>query len=119
MAITIGGIAVDTMIMPPHISDKWRARNVEYSLDGSALEDRLGGTKKLIKLPFGVIPQTKWEKLKSVFSQKTINASGYIGGLNITGIYRLVDNELPTPVLYVDTTNEYMCQPFTVTIEEV
>ena len=118
MALTIGGIAVDAMIMPPHISDKWRARGVQYTLDGTALEDRLGGTKKVIRLSFGVIPQTKWESLKSVISQNTISVNGYVGGLNVSGTYRLADDNVPTPVLYVENS-EYMCQPFTITIEEV
>ena len=119
MALTIGTITVDTMIMPPHISDKWRARSVQYTIDGTACEDRLGGTKKIIKLPFSIISQTKWESLKNILSQKTIAANGYVGGLDVSGTYRLADDELPTPILYVGENNEYMCQPFTVTIEEV
>lgn len=119
MAFMLGGTVIDSMIFPPHISDKWRARSVEYSLDGTALEDRLGGTKKVIKLPFGIISQTKWENLKTILSQKTISVSGNIGKLNVGGTYRLADDEVPTPVLYVEKSEEYMCQPFTITIEEV
>lgn len=118
MALTIGGIAVDSMIMPPYIADKYRARSVEYSLNGTALEDRLGGTKKEVKLSFGVISQNQWESLKTVLTQKNISVSGYVGGLNAGGTYRLADDNVPTPVLYVENS-VYMCQPFSVTIEEV
>lgn len=118
MALVIGGITVDNMIMPPQISDTYRARSVVYSLDGTALEDRLGGTKKKLTLPFGTISQSQWEALKTVLSQKNITVSGYLGSLNVGGTYRLADDEIPTPVLYVKN-NTYMCKPFTVTIEEV
>lgn len=118
MSLMLEGNALDSLIMPPHISDKWRSRGVEYTLDGTALEDRLGGTKKVIKLPFGVIPQTKWEPLKAVLSKKSFELLGNVGGSSVSGTYRLADEEIPTPVLYVED-DEYMCQPFTVTIEEV
>lgn len=118
MSLMIEGNTVDDIIMPPTISDKWRSRSVEYTLDGTALEDRLGGTKKSIRLPFGVISQSRWELIKTALTKKNITVAGNIGGIAINSIFRLADDEVPTPVLYVEN-NEYMCQPFTVTIEEV
>lgn len=119
MSLSIGGITVDALIMPPNISNKWRARSVRYSLDGTALEDRLGSAKKTLTLPFGVIPQSKWESLKNVLSQKTVTVSGYIGSLYINSKFRVSDDEIPTPILYVDENSQYVCRPFTINMEEI
>lgn len=118
MAFSIGGINVEKYILAPKISDKYRARSVEYSLNGTALEDRLGGTKKEIVIPLGVTSQDIWERLKSVLMSKTISVSGYVGGLNISGTYRLSDDGIPTPVLYEDNST-YVCEPLSFTLEEV
>lgn len=118
MALTIGGITIDSFVAPPQYSDKYRARSVQYSLNGTALEDRLGDTKKEVKLSFGVISQNVWQSLKAVISQKTFTVSGYVGSLNFGGTYRLADDNVPTPILY-DNNGIYMCRPFSITIEEV
>lgn len=119
MALSIGGVNVENYILSPKISDRYRARSVEYSLNGTALEDRLGGTKKDLTLFFGVISQNLWEQLKDVLKNKTISVSGYIGTLNVGGTYRLSENDIPTPILYVEENGSYMCEPLSFTLEEV
>lgn len=118
MSLTIGGVVVDKFVNPPQISDKFRARSVEYTLDGTAKEDRLGGTKREIKLPFGVLSSAIWDTLKEQLSQETIPVSGFVGHREIRGTFRLVEDEVPTPVLYV-SDNGYVTKPFTVSLEEV
>lgn len=118
MAFSIGGINVERHILAPKITDKYRARSVEYSLNGTALEDRLGGTKKELEISLGVTPQSVWESLKKVLTEKTISVSGYVGGLDISGTYRLSDDDIPTPILYVDGSS-YVCEPLSFTLEEV
>ena len=119
MSLTIGGITVDSYIETPVFSNNFRARSVLYSLDGTAKEDRLGGSKKAIKIQFSVLPASVWENLKNVLGQKTFSVSGAIGSLGVSGTYRLKDEELNTPVLYVHKDGTYYCQPFSVNIEEV
>ena len=119
MALTIDGIEIDSFIEPPVFSDNFRARSVLYSLDGTAKEDRLGSSKKAMKIPFSVLPASDWEDLKSVLERKTFSVSGFIGSLNAGGTYRLKDEAINTPVLYVGSDGTYYCQPFSITIEEV
>lgn len=118
--MTLGDVTIDRYISPPTVTHRFRARSVLYALDGTALEDRLGGVKKVIAIPFGRIAADVWENLRTVIEGDDITVSGSVGGADVAGTYRLSGNDIPTPILYVDKrTHLYMCQPFTVTIEEV
>lgn len=118
--MTIGGVTVDSYISPPTLTHRFRARSVIYALDGTAKEDRLGGTKKLLTLPFAVISSDTWESLRAIMERDNFLVAGNVGGADVSGTFRLSGNDIPTPILYVDRhTHKYMCQPFTVVIEEV
>lgn len=118
--ITVGGQNVDKYVQMPTVTHRYRARSVVYTLDGTAKEDRLGGAKKLLTLPFALVTAAVWEVLRPELTANEVTASGDIGGVDISGTYRLSGNDIPTPILVVDkTTGQYVCQPFTVTLEEI
>ncbi|MGN0619082.1 MAG: hypothetical protein ACI4J7_08690 [Ruminiclostridium sp.] len=118
MAITMGGITIDKWITPPEIKNVLRARSVLYSLNGTAKEDRLGGTKLQLKLTFGWIGESLWNNLKTVLSGKNISINGSVGSTSISGTYLLVDEAVPTPIMAV-IGGSYVCNPFSITLEEV
>lgn len=118
--ITVGGQNVDKYVQMPTVTHRYRARSVVYTLDGTAKEDRLGGSKKVLTLPFVLIKATVWETLRSVLTADTVNVFGSIGGVSVNGNYRLLGNDIPTPILVVErSSNNYVCQPFTVVLEEI
>lgn len=121
MAITVGGLTVDRYITAPVFRDTFRARSCEYTLDGTAREDRLGQTKKRLELTFAMLPANVSSTLRDVLLQKEITVSGFIGGgdsIDVGGTYRLAEDEIPTPILVVHG-GKYTCQSFTVTLEEI
>lgn len=121
MAITVGGLTVDQYITAPVFRDMFRARSCEYSLNGTAREDRLGQTKKQLELTFFMLPANISGTLRGILLQKEISVSGFIGGassINVGGTYRLVGDEIPTPILVVHC-GKYYCRSFTVILEEV
>lgn len=121
MAITVGGLTVDKYITTPTYRDAFRARSCEYTIDGTAREDRLGQTKKRLELTFAMLPANVHNSLRTILQQKEITVSGFIGSvdtINVGGKYRFADNEIPTPVLVVHG-GKFYCQPFTVNLEEI
>lgn len=119
MSLTIGGMAVDKYITPPTITDVQRARSVSYSISGTAHEDRLGKRKNKITLTFALLPANVHETLRSVTNNKTISVSGYVGNRSVSGTYRMIEDELPAPVLYVGSDNQFYCNAFSISFEEV
>ena len=114
----IENVTIDRYIQPPTVTRRFRSRSVVYTLDGTAKEDRLGGTKLILTLPFALLPSEIWETLKPLLAAQTISVTGYVGVMLVSGIYRLSDNDIPTPVMIVQN-GLYRCQPFTVTLEEI
>ena len=114
----IGNVAIDSYIEPPTVTRRFRGRSVVYTLDGTAKEDRLGGTKLILTLPFKLLPSEVWETLKPLLAAQTISVTGYVGVILVNGTYRLSGNDIPTPILVVKN-GLYRCQPFTVTLEEI
>lgn len=121
MAITVGGLTVDKYITTPTYRDTFRARSCDYTIDGTAREDRLGKTKKRIELTFAMLPANIHNTLRTILKQKEITVSGFIGGaatIDVGGKFRFADNEIPTPILVVHE-GKYYCQPFTINLEEI
>lgn len=118
MALSINSITVDRFITPPEINQIHRARSVEYALDGTAKEDRLGEYKKQLVINFALVKAADWEHIRSNLMLKEISVSGNVGGSSASGTYRLVNDTLPTPILVV-INDSYYCKPFTVTLEEI
>lgn len=121
MAITVGGLTVDKYITAPTYQDAFRARSCEYTIDGTAREDRLGNTKKRLELTFAMLPSNVSNTLRSILKAEEITISGFIGGgdsIDVGGTYRFADDEIPTPILVVHG-GKYYCQPFTVNFEEI
>ena len=116
--ILIAAIQTDRYIQSPTLTHRYRTRNVVYTLDGTAQEDRLGGAKKMLTLPFALLPGEVWRTLRTALTASTVPVSGSVGSDDVSGNYRLAGNDIPTPILYVDN-GEYICQPFTVTLEEI
>lgn len=116
--IEVAGYEIDGYIQPPTITYRNRARSIVYALDGTAKEDRLGSSKKIIALPFVLLPASVWEGLRAALQTLEIVVSGSVGGCTVSGRYCLYGNDIPTPVLYVDH-GSYICQPFSVTLEEI
>ncbi|MBR1830845.1 MAG: hypothetical protein IJ784_00250 [Ruminiclostridium sp.] len=116
--VVIAGYEVDKYILPPTVTHRNRARSVVYALDGTAKEDRLGSSKKMLTLPFALLPASVWENLRTALQELEITVSGNVGRCTVSGKYRMYGNDLPTPVLYVDN-GSYICQPFSVTLEEI
>lgn len=117
MALTMGGVALDDKIMPPKITDIYRARSIVYALDGTAREDRLGAAKKHIAVTFGILSASVWEQIKAALALKEIKLSGYVGSMSVTGDYRLI-GDIPTPVLYVEG-GRYVTSAVGVELEEI
>lgn len=120
--IMVGGIEVSSYIQQPVVNYRFRARSVVYALDGTAKEDRLGDAKKVLTLPFALVPADTWEGLRAAIMQNTVLVSGNIGGADVGGTYRLYGNDIPTPILVVFNENgsgKYVTQPFNVTLEEI
>lgn len=121
MAITVGGLTVDKYITAPTYRDSFRARSCDYTIDGTAREDRLGKTKKRLELTFAMLPSNVSNTLRNVLQAKEISVSGFIGGgdsIDVGGTYRFADDAIPTPILVVNNGRFY-CDPFTVTLEEI
>lgn len=116
--IFVGTTEVANYVESPVITHRFRARSVVYTLDGTAKEDRLGTAKRVLTLPFALVPSEIWESLRNTILQNTISVSGNIGGAEVSGSYRLSGNDIPTPVLVIHN-NKYVTQPFTVTLEEI
>lgn len=114
----VGGINIDKYVQSPTVTHRFRARSVVYALDGTANEDRLGDAKKMLTLPFALVPATDWETVRTALSAKEISVSGGIGGIGVSGKYRLAGNDIPTPILNV-YNGIYVTQPFSVTLEEI
>ena len=119
MALTISGLAVDEYISPPKIIDAHRARSVTYALNGTAHEDRLGTRKTKLQLTFVLLPASIHENLRTITNNKTISVSGSVGSRSVSGTFRMVEDELPAPVLYVGGDNKFYCSAFAITLEEV
>lgn len=119
MSLTIGGLAVDKYITPPTITDVHRARSVSYAINGTAHEDRLGTRKTKLSLTFALLPANVHETLRSVMNTKTISVSGFVGNRTVSGTFRMIEDELPAPVLYVGSDNQYYCNAFSISLEEV
>lgn len=119
MALTIGGLAVDEYTLPPKIIDAHRARSVTYAINGTAHEDRLGNRKTKLQLTFALLPANVHETLRTITNNKTISVSGSVGSRSISGTFRMVEDELPAPILYVGADNKYYCNAFAITLEEV
>lgn len=118
--INAAGYNIDDCVQMPTVTHRFRARSVVYALDGTAKEDRLGNSKKILTLPFVLISAEKWESLRNGLTTNIVAVTGDIGGVSISGSYRLSGNDIPTPILVIDKrTNRYICQPFTVTLEEI
>ncbi|MCM1335836.1 MAG: hypothetical protein NC084_13505 [Bacteroides sp.] len=121
MAITVGGIAVDKYVTAPVFREVFRARSCEYTLDGTAREDRLGSTKRRLELTFSMLPASVHNTLRAVLKEKEIEVEGAIGGgdkIELDGTYRAVEDEISTPILVVHN-GKFYCQSFTVTLEEI
>lgn len=114
----VGSIEVDRYIEAPVITHRLRARSVVYTLNGTAKEDRLGTAKKVLTLPFALVPADIWESLRVTIAHNTVSVSGNVGGVDASGTYRLLGNDIPTPVLVVQG-DKYVTQKFNVTLEEI
>lgn len=120
--LLVGGLEVADIIQSPTLTYRFRARSVVYALDGTAKEDRLGAAKKVLTLPFALVPADTWESLRTAIMQNTVSVSGNLGGVDAGGTYRLYGNDIPTPVLVLLDDNgnkKYVTQPFNVTLEEI
>lgn len=121
MAITVGGITVDKYVTAPVFREVFRARSCEYTLDGTAREDRLGSAKKRLELTFSMLPANVHNALRAVLAKKEIEIKGSVGGgdrIELDGMYRAVGDEIDTPILVVHN-GKFYCQSFTVTLEEI
>lgn len=116
--LSVCSVEVDKYIESPVLTYRFRARNVVYTLNGTAREDRLGKAKKMLTLPFALVPADIWEQLRASLMLNTVSVSGGIGGADASGTYRLFGNDIPTPILVVQN-DKYVTQAFSVTLEEI
>lgn len=115
--LSIDNTEVDEYILPPQCDLVYRSRSVRYALDGSAYEDRLGNPKKRLTLTFVRCPELFWEAMKRSLQKEIIVVSGGVGGFDLAGSYRLLSNDLPTPVTVVHG-GQYYCNA-SVELEEI
>lgn len=114
MIFMIGDIDMGKLMIPPEISDTFRSQSVNYTLNGSAVIDRISEfAKKRISVQIPLIPNDKWTEIKAVITPMsfpvTVDDSTYTMRL---------DGDIPTPVIYT-TEGGYFCGDISLVFEEV
>lgn len=114
MIFKIGEIDVGKLIIPPEISDTFRSQSVNYTLDGSAVIDRVSALSKthiVVQIP--LIDSVKWAEIKAVIAAisfpVTVDEKTYTMHL---------DGDIPTPVIYT-ADGGYICGDIALSFEEV
>lgn len=114
MLFKIGDIDLGKLIIPPEITDVFRSQSVNYTLNGSAIIDRISEfSKKRITVQLPLIDSARWGEIKTVIAGMTFSV------MVDSEIYTMrLDGDIPTPVIYT-TEDGYFCGDISLTFEEV
>ncbi|MBP1543800.1 MAG: hypothetical protein J6A16_06870 [Oscillospiraceae bacterium] len=114
MIFMIGDIDMGKLMIPPEISDTFRSQSVNYTLNGSAVIDRISEfTKKRISVQIPLIPSDKWAEIKAIITPMSFPVA-----VDDSTYTMRLDGDIPTPVIYT-TEGGYLCGDISLVFEEV
>lgn len=114
MIIKIGTTDISKMVTSYKKGQTCRGQSVQYSLDGTAHVDRIGGYKTTITISLGVMPVTSWTTicnlLKSVSIAVDVDSTSYT--MHLIG-------EIPEVYCYKDPIKGDCVSGMEVSLEEI
>ncbi len=115
MVFKIGDTDVSKCVTPPQITEEYRSQSVNYTLNGSAVVDRIANyPKRRIEVTLCGMDKTAWEVIKK-YLKSAAELSISIDNENIP-VY--LDGGIPTPIIYAEK-NGYVCSEIELAFEEM
>lgn len=113
MIVMINSEDISKHITAYDVIETRRGESVIYTLDGTAMTDRIGGFKRTAKITFGLIPLSEWEKIKLILKKKTISLNdGTEASMRLVG-------EIPNPYVFTDPIKGDCVTGMSIELEEI